>query len=76
MSAAASGIHVLSPERVVIGGGVSNAFGLLGSMILAHVEARVIAPFRGVEIVPAALGDDSGLAGAAQLVLRPEHAAS
>jgi glucokinase len=69
-------IHVLSPERVVIGGGVSNAFGLLGSMILAHVEARVIAPFRGVEIVPAALGDDSGLAGAAQLVLRPEHAAS
>lgn len=69
-------IHVLSPERVVIGGGVSNAFGLLGPMILAHVEARVIAPFRGVEIVPAALGDDSGLAGAAQLVLRPEHAAS
>lgn len=69
-------IHVLSPERVVIGGGVANAFGLLGPMILAHVEARVIAPFRGVEIVPSALGDDPGLAGAAQLVLRPEHAAS
>ena len=28
------------------------------------------------DIVPAALGDDSGLAGAAQLVLRPEYAAA
>jgi hypothetical protein len=35
----------------------------------------VLPPFRGVAILPAALGDDSGLAGAAQLVLRPEYAA-
>ena len=69
-------IHVLSPERVVIGGGVANALPLLKPMILSHLDARLMPPFRGVEIVAAALGDDSGLAGAAQLVLRPEHAAS
>ena len=68
-------IHVLSPERIVIGGGVANALPVLGPMLRRHVDARVLPPFRGVGIMPAALGDDSGLAGAAQLVLRPEYAA-
>lgn len=68
-------IHVLSPERVVIGGGVANALPLLKPMILAHLEARLMPPFRGIEIVQAALGDDPGLVGAAQLILRPAHAA-
>ena len=40
-------------------------------MIRRNVDARILPPFRGVDILPAALGDDSGLAGAAQLVLRP-----
>jgi glucokinase len=64
-------IHVLNPERIVIGGGVANALPLLGPMIRHNVDARILPPFRGVDILPAALGDDSGLAGAAQLVLRP-----
>jgi glucokinase len=68
-------IHVLSPERIVIGGGVGNALPVLWPMLRRHVDERVLPPFRGVEILPAALGDDSGLAGAAQLVLRPEYAA-
>jgi glucokinase len=68
-------IHVVSPDRLVIGGGVANAFPVLGPLIRRHVDSRVLPPFRGVDIMPAALGDDSGLAGAAQLVLRPEHAA-
>jgi glucokinase len=68
-------IHVLSPERIVIGGGVGNALPVLGPMLRRYVDARVLPPFRGVAILPAALGDDSGLAGAAQLVLRPECAA-
>jgi len=67
-------IHVLNPERIVIGGGVANALPLLGPMIRHNVDARVLPPFRGVDILPAALGDDSGLAGAAQLVLRPGSA--
>jgi glucokinase len=68
-------IHVLSPERIVIGGGVGNALPVLGPMLRRYVDQRVLPPFRGVGILPAALGDDSGLAGAAQLVLRPECAA-
>jgi glucokinase len=68
--------HVLDPERIVIGGGVANALSLLGPMLRRHVDARVLPPFCGVEILAAALGDDSGLAGAAQLVLRPEYALS
>ena len=68
-------IHVLSPERVVIGGGVANAFDLLGPMIRKRVDARVLPPFRGVPILRSALGDDQGLIGAAQLVLRPDLAA-
>jgi glucokinase len=68
--------HVLDPERIVIGGGVANAFPVLAPLLRAHMDARVLPPFRGIEIVPAALGDDSGLAGAAQLVLRPGCAAA
>jgi glucokinase len=67
-------IHVLSPERVVIGGGVANGFALLEPMLRQRVDARVLPPFRGVPILQAGLGDDSGLIGAAQLVLRPEYA--
>ena len=63
-------IHALSPERVVIGGGVANAFALLEPMLRQRIDARVLPPFRGVPIMRSALGDDSGLIGAAQLVLR------
>jgi glucokinase len=66
----ASVIHVLSPERVVIGGGVANGFALLEPLLRARVDARVLSPFRGVPILRAKLGDDSGLIGAAQLVLQ------
>lgn len=68
-------IHVLSPERVVLGGGVVQAFDLLEPMIRAQVDQRVLPPFRGLPILRSALGDDPGLVGAAQLVLRPEYAA-
>jgi len=68
-------IHLFSPERVVIGGGVSNGFNVLGPLIRERVDARVLPPFRGTDIVRAGLGDDSGLIGAAQLVLHPHTAA-
>jgi glucokinase len=65
-------IHLLSPERVVLGGGVSQAFDLLAPLLRDRVAARVLPPFRGVEIVQARLGDDSGLMGAALLAFRPD----
>lgn len=68
-------VHVLNPERVVLGGGVAQAFDVLEPMIRAVLDARLLPPFRGVPILKAALGDDPGLIGAAQLVLRPEFSA-
>lgn len=61
-------LHVLNPGRVVIGGGVSFAGDLLFGPIRQTVDARAPLAFRkDVDIVPAALGDDAGLLGAAAL---------
>ena len=61
-------LHILNPGRVVIGGGVSFAGDLLFGPIRQTVDERAPLAFRkGVDIVPAALGDDAGLLGAAAL---------
>jgi glucokinase len=61
-------VHVISPEVIVIGGGVSQAGELLFGPIrkrLAHDGMPL--PIRGVGIKPASLGDNAGLVGAATL---------
>lgn len=69
-------LHILDPELVIIGGGVSKAGDLLFDSIQATVWERAMEAFvRQVRIVPAALGDDVGLLGAAALVLLQESAA-
>jgi glucokinase len=60
--------HLFSPERVIIGGGLSQAFDKLQPGISAYVKANAMPAFRDVEIVRAGLGGDSGLIGAAELV--------
>ncbi|HEX2525153.1 MAG TPA: ROK family protein [Geminicoccus sp.] len=60
-------LHLFSPERVIMGGGVSSALDLMAGGIAAEIQARAMAPFRAVPVVPAALGGDAGLAGAATL---------
>ena len=62
-------IHMFSPERVIMGGGVSNAFELLQADIHAVIRRDAMLPFKDVPVVRAGLGDDSGLVGAAALVL-------
>ena len=64
-----SAIHMFSPERVVLGGGVANGFALLEAGIHDVIRRDAMAPFRTVPVVAAALGGDSGLMGAAALVL-------
>jgi glucokinase len=68
-------VHVLNPQWIVLGGGVAQALDVLEPRIRAALDARLLSPFRGVPVRKAALGDNPGLIGAAQLVLRPEFAA-
>jgi len=64
-------IHILEPQRILIGGGVSRAGELLLGPARAAVEQRLMSPvYRGIEILPAALGPDVGLMGAAALALQ------
>lgn len=63
-------LNLLNPEVVVIGGGVARA----GEVAFEPLReaARSVAfdgPFRSARIVPAALGDDAGLVGAAYLAI-------
>ena len=54
----------LSPEVVVVGGGVGLNWAL-NEPILRDVLDRLGPPFEDIDLAPAALGDDAGLAGAA-----------
>ena len=65
----ASLAHLYAPDRIVIGGGVSHAFELLEDEILRAYRAEAMPPYRDVVIVPALLGDNAGLIGAAALAL-------
>jgi glucokinase len=62
-------IHLYSPERIIMGGGVSQAFDLLNGLIHARIAGDAMAPFKDVPVVPAQLGDNSGLVGAAALAM-------
>lgn len=62
-------LHLYSPQRLVMGGGVSKAFDLLDAGIHRVIEADALPPFRNIKTVPAELGDNSGLIGAAALAL-------
>jgi len=64
-------LHLFSPQTIVVGGGVSAGFDLLRPGIEAQVRARALPPFRQVPIVAAQLAQNSGLVGAACLVLPP-----
>ncbi len=61
-------VHAFDPERVVIGGGVANAFDLFEPAMRAELGWRLMPAYRdGVEVVRAMLGDRSGLYGALAL---------
>jgi glucokinase len=63
-------ITILAPERVVIGGGVTRAGDFLFQPVREEVRQRVkLVPVELVPIVPAALGPDVGILGAAAVAL-------
>jgi glucokinase len=64
-------IHVLNPQRIIIGGGVTKAGEMLFEPVRRVALARSFArPGADVEIVPAALGDDVGAVGAAAVAFQ------
>ena len=66
----AAAIMILAPERVVLGGGVTRAGDLLFDPLRAEVRRRVkLVPVESVPILPAALGQDVGILGAAAVAL-------
>jgi glucokinase len=62
---------VVNPQRFIIGGGVAKAGEFLfGQIREAYFKHALEAASKGVEIVPAELGNDAGVVGAAGLILR------
>jgi glucokinase len=61
-------IYVLTPQAIVIGGGVSASFEFFLPDVKAEIEKRVMPTSRvGLQILPAKLGNSAGIVGAAKL---------
>jgi glucokinase len=67
----ASLLHLYSPDILVMGGGLSNQFDVLGDGIAASLRAAAMPAFRETPVVRAGLGSNSGLVGAAGLLFTP-----
>jgi len=64
----ASLIYVLTPEAIIIGGGVSASADFFLPATLAELEQRVLPSSRaGLQLLKAELGNQAGIVGAAQL---------
>jgi len=62
-------VNVLNPERIVIGGGVSNNWSSFYPALVKTLRAEAMdVPGRAVRVVRTALGDHAGIIGAAVLV--------
>jgi glucokinase len=64
-------LHLFSPERIVVGGGLSAGLEAMRPTIEQVVRSRAMEAYRDVPILRAALGADTGLVGAAAMVLCP-----
>lgn len=65
-------VNILNPQIVVLGGLFSPAFPYLAPSMTAALDARaLVASRRLVSVVPAALGVDAPLLGAAELAFEP-----
>ncbi len=69
-------IQLFSPEMLIMGGGVSNAFDLMSDRIHAVIRRDAMPPFRDVPVVRAGLGDNAGLVGVAMLALERSRGAA
>lgn len=66
----ASSVYILTPEAIVIGGGVSAAADLFFPTTWAEIERRVMPTSRdGLQLLVAELGNRAGMVGAAKLAI-------
>ncbi len=56
----ASLLHLYSPDRVIMGGGVGSQFAVMAAGIRQSLEACAMPAFRATPVVKAELGGDSG----------------
>lgn len=63
-----SSIYILTPELIIIGGGISAAIEFFLPSIEAEIQSRVLSSSRiNLQILPAMLGNEAGIVGAAKL---------
>ena len=62
-------LHLYSPERLILGGGVGSLLPLMQATIGQTIRERAMPAFRDVPVVATALGSRAGLVGAASLML-------
>lgn len=63
-------IYVLTPEAIVIGGGISASAEFFFPAIWSEITQRVLPSSRqGLQLLPAKLGNQAGIVGAAKLAL-------
>ncbi|MGL4497533.1 MAG: ROK family protein, partial [Planktothrix sp.] len=64
-------IYVLTPEAIILGGGISAGADLFLPTMKAELEERVLFSSReGLEILIAELGNQAGMIGAAKLAFQ------
>lgn len=61
--------NIFNPDVIVVGGGVSAAGELLLEPARAELRARALPPMNATPVVPAQLGPDAGMIGAAAMAL-------
>lgn len=72
----ASLVNLLEPERIAVGGGIAREWDILQETALRAMSDRTEATDhrRLPDVVPASLGPDAGIVGAALLLLDPAYA--
>jgi glucokinase len=60
-------IYVLTPEAILIGGGICASAEFFLPSAIAEIELRVLPEIRQVALIPAKLGNNAGMTGAAKL---------
>lgn len=62
-------INILSPDAIILAGGLSGAWNIYIDAALKEAEKRALKElFSNVKIIPSILGDEAGIIGAAKLV--------